>query len=164
MITHAQARSDCRRPLDSNTITHFLTRLGRFVAATGTGPVDAVYKAIDKLIGISVELETYGMQAVNEGIDAVATTRVSISAKPDSSVTATSLHSQSGTEKVRQFSGAGSDGDVVVSSARAYVSALNKMIAWTKRRSEKEGAAKGEGEGSVDSVPLGDGASSVQVK
>ena len=29
---------------------------------------------------------------------------------------------------------------------------------------EKEGAAKGEGEGSVDSVPLGDGASSVQVK
>mmetsp|Transcript_28269 Transcript_28269/g.53508 ORF Transcript_28269/g.53508 Transcript_28269/m.53508 type:complete len:637 (+) Transcript_28269:326-2236(+) len=136
----------------------------RFVAATGTGPVDAVYKAIDKLIGISVELETYGMQAVNEGIDAVATTRVSISAKPDSSVTATSLHSQSGTEKVRQFSGAGSDGDVVVSSARAYVSALNKMIAWTKRRSEKEGAAKGEEEASVDSVPLGDGTSSVQVK
>ena len=53
--------------------------VGRFVAATGEGPVDAVYKAIDRLIGVKLNLETYGMQAVTEGIDALATTRVTVS-------------------------------------------------------------------------------------
>ena len=32
--------------------------VGRFVSATGDGPVDAVYKAIDKLIGVKLNLET----------------------------------------------------------------------------------------------------------
>ena len=41
----------------------------RFVASTGTGPVDAVYKAIDQIVGVSVELDTYSMSAVNEGIE-----------------------------------------------------------------------------------------------
>ena len=41
----------------------------RYVATTGTGPVDAVYKAIDLILGVSVELETYQMSAVNEGIE-----------------------------------------------------------------------------------------------
>ena len=41
----------------------------RFVSATGTGPVDAVYKAIDQIMGVSVTLESYSMNAVNEGIE-----------------------------------------------------------------------------------------------
>lgn len=41
----------------------------RFVASTGTGPVDAVYKAIDQIVGVSVELENYALSAVNEGIE-----------------------------------------------------------------------------------------------
>jgi 2-isopropylmalate synthase len=41
----------------------------RFVSATGTGPVDAVYKAIDQIMGVSVVLETYSMNSVNEGIE-----------------------------------------------------------------------------------------------
>jgi 2-isopropylmalate synthase len=41
----------------------------RFVSATGTGPVDAVYKAIDQIMGVSVELESYSMNSVNEGIE-----------------------------------------------------------------------------------------------
>jgi 2-isopropylmalate synthase len=41
----------------------------RYVAATGTGPVDAVYKAIDQIIGVSVELEKYEMSSVTEGIE-----------------------------------------------------------------------------------------------
>jgi 2-isopropylmalate synthase len=41
----------------------------RYVATTGTGPVDAVYKAIDSIIGTSVTLETYQLSAVNEGIE-----------------------------------------------------------------------------------------------
>ena len=41
----------------------------RFVSSTGTGPVDAVYKAIDQIMGVQVELESYSMNAVNEGIE-----------------------------------------------------------------------------------------------
>ena len=41
----------------------------RYVAATGTGPVDAVYKAIDMITGVSVNLESYTMNSVNEGIE-----------------------------------------------------------------------------------------------
>ena len=41
----------------------------RYVATTGTGPVDAVYKAVDLIMGVSVDLETYQLSAVNEGID-----------------------------------------------------------------------------------------------
>ncbi len=45
----------------------------RYVATTGTGPVDAVYKAIDLIMGVSVDLETYQLSAVNEGIDVSCT-------------------------------------------------------------------------------------------
>jgi 2-isopropylmalate synthase len=45
----------------------------RYVATTGTGPVDAVYKAIDQIMGVSVKLETYQLNSVSEGIEALAT-------------------------------------------------------------------------------------------
>jgi 2-isopropylmalate synthase len=35
--------------------------------------------------------------------------------------------------KNRKFSGAGSDTDIITSSARAYISAINKMLSWTMR-------------------------------
>ena len=50
---------------------------------------------------------------------------------------ATSLHS-SGYTTSRKFSGSGSDTDVVVSSARAYVAAVNKLIRWNMRRAAAE--------------------------
>lgn len=110
----------------------------RFVAATGTGPVDAVYKAIDQIIGVQVELDTYSMQSVNEGIEALAITRVSIQPKEDGCLNASAIHAQSGITKDKKFSGVGSDTDVVVSSARAYTSALNKLLSWNMRRSEQK--------------------------
>ncbi|KAI2496664.1 LeuA allosteric (dimerization) domain [Fragilaria crotonensis] len=106
----------------------------RFVAATGTGPVDAVYKAIDQIMGVGINLETYSLNSVNEGIEALATTRVTISPKADGPNDAYSTHSQTGISKDRKFSGAGSDTDIIVSSARAYVSAINKLLSWSMRR------------------------------
>jgi 2-isopropylmalate synthase len=40
--------------------------------------------------------------------------------------------------KERKFSGSGSDTDIITSSARAYVSALNKILSWTMRRQAQE--------------------------
>jgi len=109
----------------------------RYVATTGTGPVDAAYKAIDLILGVSVELETYQMSAVNEGIEAMAVTRVTISPKEGGPNDAPSINAQSGEFTNRKFSGSGSDTDIMTSSARAYVSAINKLLSWNARRSQK---------------------------
>jgi 2-isopropylmalate synthase len=109
--------------------------LERYVATTGTGPVDAVYKAIDQIMGVSVTLESYQLTAVTEGIEALATTRVTIAPKSggphDNNVV--SIHSQLGATRHRSFSGTGSDNDIITSSARAYTSALNKLLKWNIR-------------------------------
>ena len=103
---------------------------------------------------------------MNEGIDALATTRVTVSPKDahDSTVRGgVVVNAQSGSKK-RQFSGAGSDGDVVVASARAYVSAINKLITWNKRRKAMARVAEeGEVEVGKEARKLGDGTTDVGV-
>lgn len=47
------------------------------------------------------------------------------------------MNAQSEISKNRRFSGSGSDTDIITSSARAYVSALNKLLSWNMRRSQK---------------------------
>lgn len=106
----------------------------RYVPATGTGPVDAVYKAIDQITGVSVDLLSYSLQSVNEGIEALATTRVVLRPGAEGAVERRGTNAQSGLTIVKKFSGAGTDTDIVVASARAYISALNKLLSWNVRR------------------------------
>jgi len=86
----------------------------------GSGPVDAVYRAINRVIGEPNELIEFSIQAVTEGIDAVG--RVTIRIEADDPV------SENGVER-RVFSGRGADNDIVVASARAYMFALNRLLA-----------------------------------
>jgi 2-isopropylmalate synthase len=86
----------------------------------GTGPVDAVYRAINRVIGEPNELIEFSVQAVTEGIDAVG--RVTIRIQANEPV------KENGYER-RVFSGRGSDTDIVVASAKAYMFALNRLIA-----------------------------------
>ena len=67
----------------------------------------------------------------------MAVTRVTISPKEGGPNDTPSIHSQSGQFKNRKFSGSGSDTDIMTSSARAYVSALNKLLSWNARRKEQ---------------------------
>ena len=89
-------------------------------AAHGTGPVDSIYKAINRVICEPNELIEFSIQAVTEGIDAVG--RVTIRIQADDPV------QENGVER-RIFSGRGSDTDIVVASAKAYMFALNRLIA-----------------------------------
>ncbi len=84
----------------------------------GTGPVDAVYRAINRVIGEPNELIEFSVQAVTEGIDAVG--RVTIRIQAEEPV--------NGVER-RVFSGHGADTDIIVASANAYMHALNRLIA-----------------------------------
>ena len=86
----------------------------------GTGPVDAVYRAINRVIGEPNELIEFSIQAVTEGINAVG--RVTIRIQTEEPI------KENGSE-LRVFSGRASDTDIVVAAAKAYMFALNRLIA-----------------------------------
>ncbi|MCL7452778.1 MAG: 2-isopropylmalate synthase [Anaerolineae bacterium] len=99
----------------------------------GAGPVDAVYRAINRVIGEPNELIEFSIQAVTEGIDAVG--RVTIRIQAEDPV------KENGFER-RVFSGRGSDTDIVVASAKAYMFALNRLIA-ARREADQQASAGG---------------------
>ena len=89
-------------------------------AATGTGPVDAVYKAINRIIDVPNRLTEYRVDAVTEGIDALGDVTIRIE-KDD-----------------HAYVGRGSDTDIIVASAKAYMNALNRLIATEEMRPTEE--------------------------
>ncbi len=94
-------------------------------ASFGSGPVDAAYQCIDKIVQRPNELTEFLVQAVTEGIDANGDVTVRIEA-PDSRG-----HSRTaqGRPRRRLFSGRGVDTDIIVASTKAYLQALNKLCA-----------------------------------
>ena len=84
--------------------------VARTDAATGTGPVDAIYKAINRIIEVPNTLTEFSIRAVTEGIDAVAEVTIRI---------------QSGDQT---YVGRGADTDTIVAAARAYMNALNRLL------------------------------------
>jgi 2-isopropylmalate synthase len=93
-----------------------------FIAAVvGVGPVDAAYSAIDSIVPVDVTLLEYSVHAVTEGIDAQGEVSVRICVN------------EPGDDDYRTFGGYSADPDVIVASAKAYVSALNRVIAWQGR-------------------------------
>ena len=82
----------------------------------------------------------------------MAVTRVSISPKEGGPNDVASLNPQSGAFKERKFSGSGSDTDIITSSARAYVSALNKLLSWNARRSQQD-SDEGKSSNAGDAIP-----------
>ena len=104
--------------------------LERQMSAIGTGPVDAAYKAVDAIVMAQTKLVEYSVNAVTAGIDALATTRVQIQPSAELMEAASVPNAQTGQLNLRTFSGSGTDEDIVASSTRAYLSALNKMIGY----------------------------------
>jgi 2-isopropylmalate synthase len=93
-------------------------------AAVGTGPVDAVYKAIDSIVKAPSILLEFAVHAVTEGIDALGEVTVRIHGTDGDY----KLDAQKEIERPRTFGGYGADTDIVVASAKAYLAALNKLL------------------------------------
>ncbi|MEZ4673215.1 MAG: 2-isopropylmalate synthase [Caldilineaceae bacterium] len=93
-------------------------------AGFGTGPVDAIYQGINRIIGVENTLVEFLVQAVTEGIDANGDVTIRIEV-PDSRGFSETAQ---GRPRRRLFSGRGVDTDILVASARAYMQALNKML------------------------------------
>jgi 2-isopropylmalate synthase len=78
-------------------------------AAIGTGPVDAVYRAVNRVVNIPNELIEFSVQSVTAGIDAIG--EVTIRVRHESKV----------------YSGHAANTDIVVASTQAYLNALNRL-------------------------------------
>lgn len=98
------------------------------VAAIGTGPVDAVYKAINAIVNVPNTLLEFNIHAVTEGIDALGQVTVRIQSKAPQ----TRVDVQRETDRIRTFGGYGADTDIIVASAKAYLAALNKLLVVTR--------------------------------
>ncbi len=85
-------------------------------AACGDGPVDACYKAIDKIVGIKAQLLDYSLRALSSGKDALGEVTVKIGYKKD------------------VIFGRGRSTDIIEASAKAYLDGLNKIVALPKKK------------------------------
>jgi 2-isopropylmalate synthase len=88
-------------------------------AATGDGPVDAVFNAIDRATGFKGKLENYALKALTQGRDAQGEVTVSVTTNGD------------------EAHGRGVSTDVIEASAKAYLSAVNKLLLKHKTKSAK---------------------------
>lgn len=85
-------------------------------AALGTGPVDAVYKAINRIIKVPNKLTEFTVKSVTEGIDAIGEVLIRIESDGVS------------------YTGRGASTDIIVASAKAYMNALNRLLLAKKQQ------------------------------
>jgi 2-isopropylmalate synthase len=79
-------------------------------AALGTGPVDAIYKAINRLVKVPNKLTEFSVSSVTEGIDAIGEVLIRIESDG------------------LTYTGRGADTDIILASAKAYMNALNRLL------------------------------------
>ncbi len=109
-------------------------------AAVGTGPVDACYKAIDQVVKAPNTLLEFSVRSVTEGIDAIG--EVTVRLEADNGSISPRKSPQTGILSARTFGGHGADTDIIVASAKAYLSALNKLLVASGRYGEPEAPAE----------------------
>ena len=98
------------------TVTLWVDGLEHHSECSGSGPVDASFKAIEKMVNSGTELQLYSVNNITSGTDSQGEVTVRL---------------QLGG---RIVNGQGSDTDIVIASAKAYINALNKII----QRDERE--------------------------
>ncbi len=87
----------------------------------GTGPVDAVYRAINRIVGVDNDLIEFSVKAVTRGIDALGEVTIRVRSA-DGQI----------------FTGRGAHSDIIVAAAKAYANALNRSLIAEKRGVEEE--------------------------
>jgi 2-isopropylmalate synthase len=78
--------------------------------ASGGGPVDASFKAIESIVSSDTQLQLYSVNAITGGTDAQGEVTVRLE------------------KGGRIVNGQGADTDIVIASAKAYINALNKLL------------------------------------
>jgi 2-isopropylmalate synthase len=108
-----QVQVSCGDPSVPTATVRLITPDGQVLAdaALGTGPVDAVYQAINRLVGVPNVLTEFSVKAITEGIDAIGEVTIRIESEG------------------KVYTGRGASTDIIVASAKAYMNALNRLLA-----------------------------------
>ncbi len=88
-------------------------------ADTGNGPVDAVYRAINRIVRVPNDLIEISLQSVTEGTDAQAEVTIRIRSGDDI------------------YSGHAAHTDIIVAATKGYLNALNKLLAKAPSRQDQ---------------------------
>ena len=92
------------------SVTLWLNGEEKQADCSGSGPVDAAFKAIEVLVNSGTELELYSVSNITSGTDSQGEVTVRLKLNG------------------RIVNGQGADTDIVIASAKAYVNAVNKII------------------------------------
>ncbi|KAJ3123228.1 hypothetical protein HK101_006380 [Irineochytrium annulatum] len=139
----------------------------RMDAAIGHGPVHAIFSAINRITGFRNNvLASYEVKAVTEGSDSLGKVVVRIHEEGEDDTGAegeeylarlprhgSDLEKDLGGIKDREmFCGYGTDEDILVASAKAYLNAVNRLICSKKLKEERRGSAAENGKVEVPVV------------
>jgi 2-isopropylmalate synthase len=113
LVTMNQASGMGERPHAAVVLLHQKKEMRS--EAQGDGPVDATFKAIEGLAKSGAELLLYSVNAVTTGTESQGEVTVRLA------------------KGGRIVNGVGADTDIVVASAKAYISALNKLASKVER-------------------------------
>ncbi|MBI2885650.1 MAG: 2-isopropylmalate synthase [Chloroflexi bacterium] len=80
-------------------------------SAVGDGPVDAVYKAISKVVSLPNQLQEFSVKSITESTEAMGEVTIRIQSEGQT------------------FVGRGVSTDIIVASGKAYLNALNRLVA-----------------------------------
>ena len=80
-------------------------------ACASAGPIEAVFRAIERVVGLHLKLEEYNINAVTGGQDALGEVTLKVRGN------------------IKSYIGRGTSTDIIEASARAYLQAINKLVA-----------------------------------
>ncbi|KAI8918454.1 2-isopropylmalate synthase [Powellomyces hirtus] len=143
--------TDESSPVASTKDVSAVEGVERCDAAIGHGPVHAIFSAINRLIGFTNVLASYEVKAVTEGSDSLGRVVVRIHESDES---ADDEDQQRHSKAPRQ----GTDEDILVASAKAYINAVNRMAEAKRRMKDRKVPAARNDDvevvgGSVEAVP-----------
>jgi len=78
--------------------------------SSGTGPIDAAYKAVDMITTLKTELSSFNIRAVTQGIDALGEVSITLN------------------HEDRNIIGRGISTDIIEASVKAYLDGINKLL------------------------------------
>ncbi|KAJ3131478.1 hypothetical protein HK100_006307 [Physocladia obscura] len=127
----------------------------RMDAATGEGAVHAIFRSINRLTGMRNVLASYEVKAVTEGSDSLGRVVVRVhesSVAEDETLPKYADNLEYSESSKEVYQGTGTDGDVLIASAKAYINAINRLI--STRQSIAAAEAEHKGHIVVDKVEL----------
>jgi len=92
-------------------------------AGEGDGPIDALFAAIDKITGVTLELESFSVRSVSSGEDALGEADVHV------------------WHEGRRYHGRGVDTDIVAAGAAAYLDVVNRILRQRDRATDGQAVA-----------------------